>query len=93
MEVVVIYEINNEEFNSDVNEGMKEKGYYKSWKYEEKPYRLPDNCFWNPNCTLDQGLQDITDVVTQISRTKKTAVKLTKCFVLPSTPWEGIPTS
>ncbi|MEO8885983.1 MAG: hypothetical protein ABI367_07965 [Mucilaginibacter sp.] len=93
MEVVVIYEIDKEEFNSDVNAGMKDKSYYKSWKYKEKSYKLPDNCFWKPDGTLAEGKQDMIDVVAQISRSKNTPVKLTKCLVLPSIQWEGIPTS
>jgi hypothetical protein len=70
---------------------MTQKGYYKNWVSNTKQVNLPQNVIWKPETEFNQALADVNQAIFQFNSTPNVAqIKLLRCLVLNSTPWQAI---
>ena len=91
MNAVVIFDVTiGEALN--VIKNMRLLGYATYWECAVKKYNLPHNAVWKPNTEIEQAKTDLQNAIDQLNLFRvSNAIKLSKCIVLNSTPWAGIP--
>jgi hypothetical protein len=100
MNAVIIFDLNDISNNHAVIQNMMNRGYLTKWVKQQgdaDKYYLPSNMVWKPNTELDAAKVDLDSVIEilnlqpHLPPNQRTSISLSRCIVLSSTPWIGIP--
>jgi len=83
MNTYITFQVQEQRYADFVTQ-MRAKGYHTSWVDSGQSYKMPKNCMWKPNISLQQGLADAQYVASILNTT------LERCIVLNGFPYSGI---
>jgi hypothetical protein len=93
MNSVIIFDTSD---NETVKNGLETIGYKDIWissmEDVKEKYNLPPNTVWKKDIELKSALVEFKQIVNSLNITRLDApIIINSCIVLPSAPWEGIP--
>lgn len=95
MDVALIFEVSNQNLNSQVVVQLQNLGYMDSWSSGTTPpvrtYLLPSNMVWKRGISFQDAIRDLqTAVIAVNSRGLGNNLSVVKCITLSAFPWDGI---
>lgn len=84
MNIVLIFEVEDDTKAQTLKAKLKEKGYLESWKNENKVLTLPKNCMWKQDTELENSDAEFSNIL------RENSITANSYLILPAVPYIGL---